>query len=161
MVPGQAASDVGAKVEGDEAAARPGIDDEEIAPPKRQASPDQPTASEVADHDLTHLNYRAWCPDCVEAFGRECAHHATDTSGRVVPLVSVDYCFLTDKGIVLRDEVDYDWESAPDSVLKLLAGRCSKSGDYILHAVPSPRACLPWGTRDASSAATTSPRLYS
>ena len=112
-----------------EAEAKPDDDAEETLPPKRQASPEQPTASEVADHETTHLNYRAWCPDCVEAFGRERAHHVYDTTGRVVPLIAVDYCFLTDKGIVFRNEVDYDWDSAPDSVLKLLAGRCSKSGD--------------------------------
>ena len=136
MVSGLAGSDAGVEVDGAEVAAGPEDDIAETLPPRRQASPEQPTASEVADHDTTHLNYRAWCPDCVEAFGRERAHHATDTTGRVVPMIAVDYCFLTDRGIVFKDDVDYDWESAPDSVLKLLAGRCSKSGDYLLHAVP-------------------------
>ena len=135
VVSGLAGGDAGVEVEGAEAAG-PEDDIAETLPPRRQASPEQPTASEVADHDTTHLNYRAWCPDCVEAFGRERAHHATDTTGRVVPMIAVDYCFLTDSGIVFKDDVDYGWQSAPDSVLKLLAGRCSKSGDYLLHAVP-------------------------
>ena len=92
MVPGLAAGDV--EVEGAEgrgaAAARPDSDTEEVLPQKPQASPEQPTASQVADHELTHLHYRAWCLDCVEAFGRERAHHAADPSERVVPLIAVD-----------------------------------------------------------------------
>ena len=110
--------------------------EEEVLPQRPQASPEQPTASQIADHDLTHLHYRAWCPDCVEAFGRERAHHAKDPSGRIVPLIAVDYCFMSEKGIHLRDEVDYSWTEAPDDVLRLLAGSCSKSGDFFMHAVP-------------------------
>ena len=41
---------------------------------------------------------------------------------RVVPLIAVDDCFLTVKGIELRDDVEFDWESAPENVLRLLAG---------------------------------------
>ena len=59
-----------------------------------------------------------------------------DPSGRVVPLIAVDYCFLTDKGVKFREEVDYDWDTVPEGVLRLLAGCCSKSKDYFLHAVP-------------------------
>ena len=51
-------------------------------------------------------------------------------------MIAVDYCFLTDKGIELRDEVEFEWESAPENVLRPLAGCCSKSGDYFMHAVP-------------------------
>ena len=111
VVPGLAGSDAGVEAEGAEGleaaaetAAEPsGKVDEEVIPQRRQASPAQPSASEVADHNLTHLRYRAWCPDCVEAFGRERSHHAVDPSGRVVPLVAVDYCFLAEKGIELKD----------------------------------------------------------
>ena len=77
MVRGSTGSDAGVEVGGAkgleavaETAARPDDDDddEEVIPQGRQASPVQPTASEVADHQLTHLRYRAWCPDCVETF---------------------------------------------------------------------------------------------
>ena len=49
---------------------------------------------------------------------------------------AVDYCFLTERGLQLKDEVEFGWEDAPDEVLRLLAGVCSKTGDYFLHAVP-------------------------
>ena len=121
--------------EGSEAAAARSRD-EEILPQKRQASADRPTASQVADHELTHIHYGAWCPDCVETFGRKRAHHAADPSGRVVPLIAVDYCFLIDKGIERRNEVEFDWESAPENVLRFLIGCCSKRGYYFMRAVP-------------------------
>ena len=44
----------------------------EVLPQTARASPEQPTASQFADHDLTHLHYRAWCPDCCEIFGLQC-----------------------------------------------------------------------------------------
>ena len=43
---------------------------------------------------------------------------------------------MSEKGIYLKDEVDYSWNEAPDDVLRLLAGSCSKSGDFFMHAVP-------------------------
>ena len=59
-----------------------------------------------------------------------------DPFGRVVPFIAVDYCFLTDKGIEPRDEVEVEWGSALENVSRLLADCCSKSGDYFMHAVP-------------------------
>ena len=119
VAPGYAGGEVG--LEEEAAASSGGTEDrqesEEILPQKPQASPDHPTASQVADHELTHLHYRAWCPDCVEVFGRERAHLAQDPAGRVVPLVAIDYCFISEKGVHLKNEVDYDWNSAPDTVL--------------------------------------------
>ena len=34
-------------------------------------SPIMPTVSEVREHKTTHLPYRNWCDECVEAFARE------------------------------------------------------------------------------------------
>ena len=99
MVPGLAEGEEGLEV--GEAAP-----EEEVLPQKPQTTPEQPTASRVADHNLTHLHYRAWCPDRVEAFGPERAHHLHDPAGRVIPLVAIDYCFVSEEGIHLKDEVD-------------------------------------------------------
>ena len=94
MVRGLTGSDAAVEVDGAgglEAAAETTVEpdddgDEEVIPHGRQASPTQPTASEVADHELTHLRYRAWCPDCVETFGRERSHHAVDPIWTCCPL---------------------------------------------------------------------------
>ena len=46
---------------------------------------------EMAEHlDNGHAQYRSWCPDCVEAFGREWAHSAHD-SQRIFPLLPCDW----------------------------------------------------------------------
>ena len=81
--------------------------EEEVLPQAARASPEQPTASQVADHELTHLHYRAWCPDCCEIFGRERAHYVLDPSGRRLPLIAIDYCFLTERGLQMKSEVDF------------------------------------------------------
>jgi hypothetical protein len=111
-------------------------EEEEALPQKPENSPGQPTSSQVAQHELTHLNYRAWCPDCVEAFAREKSHRMADPSGRTIPLVSIDYCFMSEKGVHSREDVEYQWEDAPESVLKVLVGTCSKSKEYFAHAMP-------------------------
>ena len=54
--------------------------DEEAQPQKAIRTPAKPSAEEVAENcDNGHLPYRRWCSDCVEAFGRECAHKAIDS----------------------------------------------------------------------------------
>ena len=118
-----------------EATAVEGPEPEEVQPHRPAASPEQPTVSQVAEHDLTHLNYRAWCPECVEVFGHEMAHHIAVLSGRNIPLIAVDYCFMTEKGIHLKTEVEYSWDGAPDHVLRVLIGACSKTNSYFAHAV--------------------------
>ena len=50
---------------------------EEIQPHKDLKAPDMPSRAEVAQHRANgHLLYRNWCPDSVEAFGREWPHSA-------------------------------------------------------------------------------------
>ena len=49
----------------------------EAHPHQRIATPDVPSPAEMAEHlDNGHAQYRNWCPECVEAFGREWAHRA-------------------------------------------------------------------------------------
>jgi hypothetical protein len=57
--------------------------------------PYAPTQEEIAKHRVDHLPYRNWCPECVEGFARERAHHAHAGSDRETPLVSCDYLYIT------------------------------------------------------------------
>ena len=41
-------------------------------------SPYMPSISEIRLHKTTHLPYRSWCDECVEAFAREWPHLARD-----------------------------------------------------------------------------------
>ena len=60
--------------------------------------PDMPSASEVAHHKTTHCPYRCWCDECVEAFGREWPHRSAQSGrSRCIPVIHMDYAFLTDQ----------------------------------------------------------------
>ena len=78
---------------------------EEVQEVKPLKSPQMPTQEEVAQHRVTHLPYRCWCPECVEAFAREWAHKKKSVA-RTIPLVSCDYLYLTKNGVFGRDELD-------------------------------------------------------
>ena len=41
---------------------------------KRLIDPRLPTEEEVAQHELTHLPHRNWCPACVKAKGKDLDH---------------------------------------------------------------------------------------
>ena len=44
---------------------------EEVQPQRDICTSDMPTQAEMAEHkDNGHAQYRDWCPDCVEGFGR-------------------------------------------------------------------------------------------
>ena len=63
-------------------------------------SPYMPSISEIRLHKTTHLPYRSWCVECVEAFAREWPHLARDgPSDRVIPVIHIDYACLTEKGL--------------------------------------------------------------
>ena len=58
-------------------------------------SPYMPTISEVRQHKMTHLPYRSWCDECVEAFAREWPHlHREHPNGRTIAVIHMDYACL-------------------------------------------------------------------
>ena len=58
----------------------------------------QPTASEIAQHSLTHLPYRRWCKWCVAARMTNTQHWHKPPFSRESPLLVLDYCFLKHAG---------------------------------------------------------------
>ena len=95
----------------------------------------QPTRSEYLDHCVTHYPFRAWCRYCLEGRGREFGHeHGRGTKDdRSTPVVSFDYCFLSDNGNVTTD---VEFADAGESAIKLLVARDSKSKALFAHVVP-------------------------
>ena len=83
-----------------------GPSEEEIQAQGSIPSPTMPTSAMRAEHKACgHLPYRSWCDHCVEAFGRERAHESGSLDERTFPLVSIDYLFLSPKGVLFKDEV--------------------------------------------------------
>ena len=109
---------------------------EQAAVPNCLPSVYQPTRSEYLDHCVTHYPFRAWCKHCLEGRGREFGHEAGrgDKDPRACPVVSFDYCFLSDVGEVLTQEA---FEAAGEGAAKVLVIRDSRSKSIFAHVVPA------------------------
>ena len=77
-------------------------DGDAVQVPRGMPSPPEPTADEIARHNLTHFPYRAWCPHCLACRRPNTQHRRSNrSSGRNLPIFCADYCFIKDS----RDEV--------------------------------------------------------
>ena len=78
--------------------------DEESEQIKVAVDPGQPTKKQVEEHRTRgHVPYRSWCRWCNLGRGRSLQHHRRDTP--IVPIVGLDYFFLTESGIKTRAEL--------------------------------------------------------
>ena len=96
----------------------------------------QPTRSEYMDHCVTHYPFRAWCRHCLEGRGREFGHSHMEGAKdeRSTPVVSFDYCFVSDAGDITTV---VDFEAAGEGAAKILVVRDSKSKSVFAHVVPA------------------------
>ena len=77
---------------------------QEAVAPQGQPAPYTPTAEEVANHNMSQLPYRNWCPQCVRGKGKASPHKAHDSHREAgVPVISIDYTFLCDMEKETRD----------------------------------------------------------
>ena len=106
--------------------------EEEVKATKTVRSPPTPTQQEIDEHRVSHLPYRSWCPECVEAFGRERGHRRQEES-RSIPLVSCDYMYLTKNGMFAREELD---EAQRDASTRVLIMYCGATQTPFANAVP-------------------------
>ena len=56
-----------------------------------------PSPAEVAEHELTHMPVKPWCEHCIRGRGRDEVHSKTDHVDQVVPVIEMDYYYLTEK----------------------------------------------------------------
>ena len=104
----------------------------EIQRPLRD--PGMPTKREIAEHNLSHLPPRPWCPHCVRGKGRDSP--SLRVSGRfaedLVPRIRLDYCFLTEGDCDVepesKDDDDHTSAASPrghpaEPLKSLAAGR--------------------------------------
>ena len=66
----------------------------DVRKPMKMMDPKLPTQTEVDEHNLTHLPFRSWCPQCVKGRGRAADHVAQAREDGMMEIHS-DYCFLT------------------------------------------------------------------
>ena len=69
-------------------------EDPQAAKPARGVTaPKQPTPRERAEHNLTHLPYRTWCPTCVASKGKADSHTTAKHTSKV-PVIQVDFTYM-------------------------------------------------------------------
>ena len=108
---------------------------EEAVLRKALPSPSMPSIAEIRLHKTTHLPYRSWCDECVEAFAREWPHLRGDgPSDRSIPVIHMDYACLTEKGLFRPRELD---EEEIKHAVTTIVVYCAGSGSPFMHVVPS------------------------
>ena len=69
------------------------------------ADPGQPSHKQVEEHRTRgHIPYRSWCQWCNLGRGRGQQHRARPSS--TIPIVAIDYFFLTEAGVKLDELTD-------------------------------------------------------
>ncbi len=107
--------------------------------------PGQPTGRQVEEHrQRCHLPYRLWCKWCLMGRGRGAPHSKRGSSA--IPIVGLDYFYITRGGVKFRKELELPEDEAGNRTLesKRLAGeivkclviRCSSTKAVFGHVVP-------------------------
>ena len=113
---------------------------------KAARSPQTPTAQEMEEHRRTHFPYRNWCPHCVanrglgERRGRHKGRHHR------IPIVGLDYWYLTANGMYKRDQLEHNAmrmedemlteERSKGNIVKCIVVRDYESKNIFGHVVP-------------------------
>ena len=77
--------------------------DGEVQDIKPMKDPGNPTLEELEEHRASHLPYRSWCRWCVLGRGRGRRH--VPASASRIPVIGIDYFFITDGGVNSRQEL--------------------------------------------------------
>ena len=73
-----------------------GEEDFETRKQKPGNIPRSPTQKDLEEHLPLHIQFRDWCPICVQARSVSDPHFSgVDRSDRTVPAVCADYCFMS------------------------------------------------------------------
>ena len=109
---------------------------EDVPDLKHASNVASPGAEQVEKHRVTHYPYRSWCKWCImgRGIGRP---HTKSTQESMVPIVGMDYFYVTKEGIRRRDELAkelaeaMEQQGAPASEL-LREGHVVAGGDEAI-----------------------------
>ena len=83
---------------------------DDVEPLKKAKNPKLPSTEEVEEHNRTHIPYRSWCQWCVAGRGRGDQHRSSPESS--IPIVGVDYFYITSNGVVTEKDLPYENDGA-------------------------------------------------
>ncbi len=115
----------------------------EVEPAKIAHSPKQPSAQEEEDHRVDHADYRSWCKWCV--MGRARGQHHVHSKGSLIPIVGVDYFFITTEGLKKRKELlemgyksdaEIEADRVQGKLIKCVLTRCFDTKCLFAHCIP-------------------------
>ena len=121
---------------------------EEVEPLAVSPSPSKPSAAEVEEHRVTHIPFRRWCRECM--MGRGLGEQRGRHQGRAhsIPIVGVDYFYITSKGVESREEMleaypqdevgreKIEKDRTSGDLVKCLVIRCQQSKNVMGYVVP-------------------------
>ena len=120
--------------------------DEDVETSRIARDPRLPTPEQIEEHNCTHLPFRDWCSFCIMGRGRGQQHKRSQGHESSVPVVGVDYFFITKGGTKKRDELEQ--ERTPEGeaqieearrkgeMIKCLIVRCFRTKFIVSHVVP-------------------------
>jgi hypothetical protein len=91
-------------------------DGEDVEPLKLARNPKLPSAADIEAHDRVHIPYRDWCKWCNLGRGRGIPHR--HGGGSSVPIVGIDYFFITSEGVKKRKELEFEETPSGDELLE-------------------------------------------
>ena len=103
------------------------INEEEAQELKQSRDPVLPSKEEVEAHRRTHYPFRNWCKFCVMGRGLG-APHARIAAESKIPIIHVDYFYITEGEVKTREELAYPMD--PSGALELEVHRqtgCSRA----------------------------------
>eukprot|EP00973_Karenia_brevis_P096216 12431215-Karenia_brevis.AAC.1 len=108
-------------------------EEEEAREVKPMRMPKGPTEDEYCTHILTHLPYRNWCPHCVRGKKKNPPHSKIRDGKREVPLVSMDYMFMTTNSDEATNPVLVVVDHFNGGVWSTMVLRKGSQSTYITH----------------------------
>ena len=117
----------------------------EAAPLRKPVVPVMPPKTIVCDHRRTHWPYRTWCKFCNMARGLG-EQRAGGSTEHAIPIVGVDYFFITADGFKLRKELKHPQTAEGEAelladrlagrIVKCILVRCTETKCVFAHVVP-------------------------
>ena len=117
---------------------------QDVEPLRTAPSPELPSATAVEEHRHLHVPYRDWCKFCVMGRGTGLPHGRSGSS--TIPLVGLDYFYITTGGVKIRTELEFAGDGEGNAalekaredgkIIKCLVVRCLHSKMIFGHVIP-------------------------
>ena len=113
---------------------------EEDAPElKRATNVISPNREQIEKHRVCHYPYRSWCKQCV--MGRGVGQpHAKSTQESLVPIVGMDYFYITKEGVRRRTELVKELDAALEKASAPAAEALRRGNEIADEAISKARS---------------------